>query len=249
MCRFRTTLQCVSDILHCTKKIISEVSELHVFIVRDASQCSSTLIKYCLPNPLSEILHSESVVMMPRAKKLKVDVLKLFQKNNSRKKQPRPKNDSEQCRLEHFKHRASCPVPESARSSSESSDSDIFIVFDSTADKLREAQQEIITIDSDENEVSINGMGNSDNIVHGSSLQHNPGSGDCVAASWTGGRTCCADIQSSYFSELTTKNKPASHESGSSGDRASGTAATSVKQKGMTRSVQRELVLMYEYCV
>jgi hypothetical protein len=247
MFRFCTTLQCVSDILHYSKKIIRDVSEFLIINVSGVTQDSKSLIKFHYTNPLSDILQSENVTM-PKAKKVKVNWFKLFENINSNQKKSRcnkkesvPKNCQKRYKLEHGEHRASCSVPESATSSSESKDCDVLIVFDSKDQKLRDAQLEVVTIDSDENDISVSSMGNSDSLACGSTLQHNPGSWYCSAATWAG-----SDIQSSCSSELAAAQNTVL-KSVQPGDGASETAAASFSQKG--RSVQRELVLMPEFCI
>jgi hypothetical protein len=228
MFRFHTTSQSVCDILYCTKKIIYKVSEFPSCNVRNAAHCSSTLIKSHLPNPSSETLQNENLIM-PKAKKMKVNWNKLFKKINSEKKQLRSENSPI-----HPKHEASCSVPESARSSSEIKDSGIFIVFDSKAEKIKEPI--VITIDSDKGEDSVNSMGNSDSLQCDSALQHNPGSWYCSAANWAGGNTCYADLQHSYSSELPSKNEPAALKSVQSGDGALESATHSSRKTGRSMS-------------
>jgi hypothetical protein len=247
MFRFCTTVQCVSEILHYSKKIICDVSEFLIINVRGVNEDSKSLIKFHFPNPLSDILQSANVVM-PNTKEVKVTWIKLFDKINSKKKKSEldkkdsvPKNCPKRCRLEHYEHRASCSAPESATSSSENKDSDVVIVFDLKEQMSRERQQEVITIDSDKNDASVSSMGNSNSLECGSALQYTPGSWYCNAATWA-----ASDIQSSCSSELSAAQNTVL-KSVQPGGTASETATASFREKG--RSVQRELVLMPEFCV
>jgi hypothetical protein len=192
--------------------------------VRNAAHCSSTLIKSHLPNPSSEKLQNENVIM-PKARRTKVDWNKLFKKINSERKKQRQEN-SPDC----LKHEASCSVPESA----ESKDSSIFIVFDSKAEKTKESI--LITLDSDGNEDTVNSMGNSDSLVCDSAVQHNPGNWYCSVANWAGGSTCYADVQGSYSSKLVSQNEPEVLKSVQSGDGALESATGSSRQAGRSLS-------------
>jgi hypothetical protein len=220
MFRFHTTLQSVCDILYSTKKIIYDISEFPPCNVRNAAHHFSTLIKSHLPNPSSETLQSENVIM-PKAKRIKVNWNKLFKKINSERKKQRPENSTD-C----FQREASCSVPESA----ESKDSGICIVFDSKAEKMNEPV--LITVDSDENEDTVNNMGNSNSLVCDSAVQHNPGSWYCSVANWAGGSTCYADVQGSYSSKLVSQNEPEVLKSVESGDGALESATGSSRQAG-----------------
>jgi hypothetical protein len=166
---------------------------------------------------------------MPKAKKIKVNWNKLFKKTNSERKKQRPEN-SPDC----LKHEASCSLPESARLSAESKDSDILIVFDSKAEKTKESV--LTTVDSDENEDTVNSMGNPNTLVCDSAVQHNPGNWYCSVANWGGGNTCYADIQGSYSSKLAPQNEPAVLKSVQSGDGSLHSVTGSSRQAGISLS-------------
>jgi hypothetical protein len=176
--------------------------------VRNAAQYSSTLIKSHVPNPSSETLQNENVIM-PKAKRTKVNWNKLFKKINSERKKLRSENSPN-----HLEHQAPCSVLESARQSAESKASGVVIVFESKPKKAKEPV--LITIDSDENEDSVNSMGSS--LVCDSALQHNPGGWYCSVASWTSGNTCRADVLGTYSSEVPSRNEAAAFKTMQSGD-------------------------------
>jgi hypothetical protein len=181
--------------------------------MRNTAHCSNTLIKSHHPNPSSETLQNENVIM-PKAKRTKVNWNKLFKKINSERKL-RSENSPN-----HLTHPVPCSVPESA----ESKDSDIVIVFDSKAEKAKEPV--LITINSDENEDAVNSMGSPNTLVC------NPGSWYCNVASWTGGSTCHADVLGSYSSEVASHNEPASFQTVQTGDGALEHAVGSSRQAG-----------------
>jgi hypothetical protein len=179
---------------------------------------------------------------MPKAKRLKVNWLKIFKKINSdRKKSESNKKESElkscpeQYRLEHLEHQPSC----SATSSSESNNPDVILVFDSKERKLRNAEQGVVTIDDDENDILVSSMGSSNSVACASAVQHNPGSWYCSAATWAS-----SDVWGSCSSESVAENEilKAVHP----GDGASETATASVSDTGMMLS---KLVLKPELCV
>lgn len=239
MFRFHTTLQFVCDILYCGKKIIYDISEFHHCNVRNAVHCSSTLIKSHLPNPSSETLQNENVIM-PKAKKIKVNWNKLFKKINSERKKQRPENSPD-----HLKHEASCSLSESARLSAESKDSDIVILFDSKAEKVKE--DVLVTIDSDENEDTLNSMCNSNTLACDSAVQHNPGNWYCSVANWAGGNTCYADIQGSYSSKLASENEPAVLKCVQSGEGALESVTGSSSQAGLSKRDQLNEKRQWQY--
>lgn len=224
MFRFHTTLQSVFDILYSTKKIIYDISEIFPCNVRNAAHWSSSLIKSQLLNPSSDTLQNESMIM-PKTKRRKVNWNKLFKKINSERKKQIPENSPDCLKLE-----ASCSVPESAGSK----DSDIYIVFDSKAEKNKEPV--LITVDSDENKDTVSSMGDSNSLVCDSAAHHNQGSWYCSVANWAGGSTCYADVQGSYSSKLVSQNGPEVLNSVQSGDGALESATGSSRQAGTALS-------------
>jgi hypothetical protein len=130
-----------------------------------------------IPNPLSEVLHHENVTM-PKAKKVKVNWFKSYQKINSEINQSGPNQETTR-----VMPGTSCSVPESGTSSEgsddvpacgtsseigtspetgmSSEDSDIIITFDAKAEKMRQAEQEVINIESDDSDdISVCHVGN-----------------------------------------------------------------------------------------
>ncbi|XP_023722576.1 protein angel homolog 2 isoform X2 [Cryptotermes secundus] len=190
--------------------------------VRNAAHLSSSLIKSHLPNPSSDTLQNENVIM-PKTKRRKVNWNKLFKKINSERKKQRTEN-SPDC----LKPEASCSVPESAGSK----DSGIDIVFDSKIEKNKEPV--LITVASDENKDTVSNMAASNSLVCDSAVQHNQGSWYCSVANWAGGSTCYADIQGSYSSKLVFQNEPDNLNSVQSGDGQLESAAGSSRQAGLS---------------
>jgi hypothetical protein len=231
MFRFHTTLQSVCNILYCTKKVIYNVTEFPFCNVKIVGDCLSTLIKSHLPKPSSETLQTGSVIM-PKAKKPKLNWNKLFKKISCERKKLRSENSPDP-----LMHQAPCSVPESARHPAESNDSGVLIVFDSKYEKTKEPA--VITIDSDENQDSVNSMGDSNTLVCGGAMQHNPGSWYSSAACWAG-NTCCADVPGSCSSEVASDNEPAAFKSVQSDDGAVEHAAGSSRQasKYMSMCIQ-----------
>jgi hypothetical protein len=100
-------------------------------------------MKSDISNPLSEVLQCENVTM-PKAKKRNLNWFKSYQKINSKINQSGSIKETTD-----VMQGTSCCVPESGASSA---DSDIVIVFDSKAEKMRKAQQTVINIDSDDDD-------------------------------------------------------------------------------------------------
>lgn len=244
MFRFYTSLQCVSDILHYSKRIICDVSELLVINVKGVTPDSKTVIKFHFPNPLSDFLQRENVIM-PKSKKVNSNRFKPFQKINSNKKKSDhnkkvsvPENCPNRFGPEHKKDQTSSSLPQSVESSSENTDSDVLIVFDSKEQGLRDVQQEVIPTDIDKIDVSVITMGNSDSFACGTGLQQNPGGWYCSATTWA-----CSNVQSTCSSELpAVENMVLKSVQPHDGASETGTAST----KGI--SVQRKLVLCNSVC-
>ena len=198
MFRCCATLRCASDALHFTKRVTHNLSAFHVINVRAVADCSSILMKCDISNPLSEVLQCENVTM-PKAKKVKVNWFKLYRQINSKINQSCSKKETID-----VMQGTSCSVPESGASSS---DSDIDIVFDSKAEKMRKAQQTVINIDSDDD--GDNDVISIDHVDKcKSDRQHDTGTLHCSADSGPVADICYADVQNSNSLELSANNIP-----------------------------------------
>jgi hypothetical protein len=194
MFRCCATLRCVPDALHFTKKVTYSLSVFSAINVRAIAEFSSILVKSDISNPLSEVLQCENV-KMPKAKKVKANWFKLYRQINSKINH----SDSEK-ETTNVVQGTSCCVPESDTSSA---DSDIVIVFDSKAEKLRKAQETVINIDSnddDNDDISVDCVDN---------MQHETGTLHCGADSGPVADVCYADVQNINSLGLSTNNTPA----------------------------------------
>jgi hypothetical protein len=177
-------------------------------------------MKSDIPNPLSEVLHHENVTM-PKAKKVKVNWFKLYQNINSKINQSEPNQETTNVMPE-----TSCSVPESGTSSE---DSDIIIVFDSKAEKMRKAQQAVINIDSDSSDdMSVHHVGE-----YSSERQQDTGSLHYSADSEPVADICCADVQNSNTLEQSANDMPAVPENIHPHEGTSNTVPDSCKHTGM----------------
>jgi len=157
-------------------------------------------MKYDISNPLFEVLQWEKVTM-PKAQKVKWNWFKLYQKINSKVNQSGSKNETTDAM-----EGTCCSVPESDTSSV---DSDIVVVFDSKAEKMRKAQQTVINIDSDDddddNDISVHHVDKCQ-----SDRQHDTGGSlHCSADSGPVADICCADVQNVNSLKLSANNIPA----------------------------------------
>ena len=202
MSRCCATLRCVSDALHFTKKVTYNLSAFRVVNVTAVAKCSSILMKSDISSPLSEVLQCEHVTM-PKAKKVKVNWFKLYQEINSKINQSGSKKETT-----NVMQGTPCSVPESDTSSV---DSDIAIVFDSKAEKLRKAQQTVINIDSDDDDNDDDDDDDDDISVDNvdkckSDRQHDTGTLHCSADSGPVADICCADVENSNSLGLSANN-------------------------------------------
>lgn len=219
MFRCCTSLRCVSDALHFTKKVTSNVSAFHVTNIRAIAECSSTLMKSDIPNPFSEVLHDENITM-PKAKKMKVNWFKLYQKINSEINQLGPNEETTD-----VIPGTSCSVPESDTSSE---DSDIMITFDSKAEKMRKAEQEVINIDSDDSDdISVDHLDE-----FNSERQKDTGTVHSSADSGPVDDICYADVQNSDSLESSADDIPAVLENIYQHEGTSDTIPDSCKRMG-----------------
>jgi hypothetical protein len=181
-----TTLRCVSDALHFTKKVTYNLSAFRVINVRAIAECSGILMKSDISNPVSEVLQCENRTM-PKAQKVKVNWFKLYQRINSKINQSDSKKETTD-----IMEGTSCSVSESDTSSV---DSDIIIVFDAKAEKMRKAPEIVINIDSDnddddDDDISVEHVDNCN-----SDGQNDTGTLHCSADSGPVADICCADVQ------------------------------------------------------
>jgi len=200
MFRCCTTLRCVSDVLHFTKKVTYNSSSFHVINVRAVAECSTVLMNSDISNPLSEVLDCENV-KMPKAKKLKVNWFNLYQQINSMINRSGSKKETT-----NVVQGTSCSVPESDMSSP---DSDIVIVFDSKAEKMRKAQQTVINIDSDDDDDDDDDTSVDHVDKCKSDRQQDTGTLHCSVDSGPAADICYADVQNINCLELSTNNIPA----------------------------------------
>jgi hypothetical protein len=155
----------------------------------------NTLMKSDVPNTLSETSQLENV-LMPKAQKVKLKWFKLEQ-IKSKKNWSSPKNGPT-----NVMQGTSCSVPKCDTSVA---DSDIIIMFDSKAEKMRKAQQAVINIDGDHNnDISVDRVDSCN-----SDMQHNIGTVQCSANNGPVGDICYTDVQNSNSSKLSAKIIPA----------------------------------------
>jgi hypothetical protein len=162
-------------------------------------------MKSDISNLLSEVLQCENVTM-PKAQKVKGNWFKLYQEINSKINQSDSKKETT-----NVTQGTSCSLPESDTSSA---DSDIVIVFDSKAEKMRKAQQTVINIDSDDDDDDDDNDDNDGISVDHvdkckSGRQHDTGTVHCSADSGPVADICYADVQNINTSELSANNIPA----------------------------------------
>jgi len=155
-------------------------------------------MKYDISNPLSEVLQCDNI-KMPKAQKVKGNWFKLYQKINSEVNQSDSKNETTDAVQGTY-----CSLPESDASSA---DSDIVVVFDSKAEKLRKAQQTVINIDSDDDDDNDVSVDNVDKCQ--SDRQHDTGGPlHCSADSVPVADICFADVQNVNSLEPSANNIP-----------------------------------------
>jgi hypothetical protein len=156
-------------------------------------------MKSDISNPLSEVLQCENVTM-PKAKKTSVNWFKSYQKINSKINQSCSTKETT-----NVMQGTSCSVPESGASSA---DSDIVIVFDSKAEKMRKAQQTVINIDSDDDD-GDNDVISIDHVDKcKSDREHDTGTLPCSADSVLVADICYTDVQNSNSLELSANSIP-----------------------------------------
>jgi hypothetical protein len=201
MFRCCATLRCVSDAVPFTKKATYSLSAFRIINASAVAECSSILMKSDISNPSSEVLECENVTM-PKAQKVKMNWFKLYQQINSKINQSGSKKETT-----NVMQGTSRSVPESGTSSA---DSDIVIVFDSKAEKMRKAQQTVINIDSDDDDDDDNDDISVDDVEKcKSNRQHETGTLDCSADIGPVADICYADVQNVDSLELSANDIPA----------------------------------------